>query len=1031
MEENQLINKEEYKPFILSENTKDNDSIRNKKYVNQLIDICKTNDCKNIALMGPYSSGKSTILLNFKKDREKQCASINMLEFNQICVENNEIEKIEESIVQQLLYQADKNEIPFSKYRNDYPQKHYLSVYISITLLLILSITLFTVFKLYDKIMNFYISPLCGVIGIICFISIIIFSFVLLYEIMMFICKKFIFSKIKITVKNSEIELNHNSIYNKYIDELFYFFRTTKKRYVIFEDIDRYNDIILFSHLRELNNLLNKSNYFKNNTIKFIYAIKDDLFQSQDRTKFFDYILPILPVIDFSNSYYKFLEHLDFKNKNDELIKNISYYVGDYRIVKNICNEFYTYKSIQENNIISDKNLFGLLVLKNLYPKEFSRIQNENGIINYLINEKKNFIYEKIKPLKDKLNILNKMLNEEIYSIEPDYSILGIIYNIYKKNKDKLSSSYSYKITGLSNTIHNPRNIFDQSINWEELINETISTLDFNCIQTTTYSFKFSINDNLKEQFKKLYKIHTIQESNKNYSRLEIYKEINKINDNIVYYLNIKISNLYKSDEKLFDQVIENYIKETNQDNLEYIDLKYKSFLKLLVFNDVLNENYKTFISLTYLKKNEQDINFIRNVVANIQNDFTQEIVDIEYIHDQLQEDICKKESFNINIVKYLAVNNIGLLNKLIINSKDKIKILYSELNENDNLFKIIAKVVLQNNNKFLINIDKTDLIKFNAWLKILMFIDSNYFDNENIENLKNYIINYKFTNLHDISLEEINNFVKNMNNIKFEDIVGCLDNNNLYNAILNNNMYEINYINLSTIDADLDYYKLTTNSFVKSYIDSHLDNFLSILINNDISTIQAESFTLLAINKVQEDKVCQYIKKFKPLLSDFSVINTQELALALASNKENIINLLSKKGLDNNIKTLILLQIIDDDQFISDKSNLLSDIIIKDKIIDLELLNKEFYHKLFINNTLDVNKDKLLEICLDLLNNNNIIKFLSYYNYNFKKRKFDLSKNPLNEKISNKLQKFNLYRVEDDGSVLHFEKISMRPKKN
>ncbi|MFR2452271.1 hypothetical protein [Faecalibacillus intestinalis] len=36
--------------------------------------------------------------------------------------------------------------------------------------------------------------------------------------------------------------------------------------------------------------------------------LKDDTFISKDRTKFFDFIIPVIPVVDSSNSYNKLKE---------------------------------------------------------------------------------------------------------------------------------------------------------------------------------------------------------------------------------------------------------------------------------------------------------------------------------------------------------------------------------------------------------------------------------------------------------------------------------------------------------------------------------------------------------------------------------------------------------------------------------------------------------------------------------------------------------------------------------------------------
>ena len=53
----------------------------------------------------------------------------------------------------------------------------------------------------------------------------------------------------------------------------------------------------IFSKLRELNHILNNNSNKKNKSIKFIYMIRDDIFSKYERTKFFDFIVPIVPVL--------------------------------------------------------------------------------------------------------------------------------------------------------------------------------------------------------------------------------------------------------------------------------------------------------------------------------------------------------------------------------------------------------------------------------------------------------------------------------------------------------------------------------------------------------------------------------------------------------------------------------------------------------------------------------------------------------------------------------------------------------------
>jgi len=66
---------------------------------------------------------------------------------------------------------------------------------------------------------------------------------------------------------------------------------------VIFEDIDRFENTEIFVKLRELNNIINNSKQISRKVV-FVYAIRDDMFIDKERTKFFYFIVPVIPYIN-------------------------------------------------------------------------------------------------------------------------------------------------------------------------------------------------------------------------------------------------------------------------------------------------------------------------------------------------------------------------------------------------------------------------------------------------------------------------------------------------------------------------------------------------------------------------------------------------------------------------------------------------------------------------------------------------------------------------------------------------------------
>ena len=156
---------------------------------------------------------------------------------------------------------------------------------------------------------------------------------------------------------------------------------------VIIEDLDRFEQTEVFTKLREINLLINNSNKIKRDVV-FIYAIKDDMFVDKDRAKFFDFMIPIIPVIDYSNSSNKLLKIIQQNNYqiSNDLIDNLSMFIDDMRLLYNIMNEFYVYS----NKLGKDfqNQLLAMIVYKNIFPHDFTKLSQNEGDLYSTINKK-------------------------------------------------------------------------------------------------------------------------------------------------------------------------------------------------------------------------------------------------------------------------------------------------------------------------------------------------------------------------------------------------------------------------------------------------------------------------------------------------------------------------------------------------------------------------------------------------------------------------------------------------------------------
>ena len=372
----------------------------------------------NVALSAPYGAGKSSVIESYLKARDIKALQLSLANFKetQHDVGSDEVEK---EFLKKLFYKVDYKKIPQSRYR----KLHKISlkkIYGVVTLLAAIILSFFVAFdlpkvkKVIDK-LNVAKTELrlSNVVGILLLIVLAVVSIWIISLALKWTFSKWknweisFFDKAKVSTEDD----SDKSIFNRYLDEIVYFFEETDFEVVFIEDLDRFKATGIFTKLRELNLLLNRYESIKRH-ITFVYAIRDDYFPSDtDRTKFFDYIIPIIPYINATNSDDLLRRRIGEINRNgictdisDEYITKVSSYIGDMRVLTSIVNEFITYKkTVKKDNSLSlkDEELFSLMVFKNLYPSDFADIESEKGIIKEAFKCKDRFISEKKTALEN------------------------------------------------------------------------------------------------------------------------------------------------------------------------------------------------------------------------------------------------------------------------------------------------------------------------------------------------------------------------------------------------------------------------------------------------------------------------------------------------------------------------------------------------------------------------------------------------------------------------------------------------------
>lgn len=344
------------------------------EYVVRLARALYENNCANVALAGPYGSGKSSILSKLQDAYPSRCITIGIstlapkisngrtaqnengsasspLKFDHREKEGltNELER---EIVGQLLYQGNPQKTPKSSFNRIHPTKAKIRIAKSITsgfaAVVLALVLIFCADNTSNKLATWidYASSIgpCT-LGLGALLTIALFSLIA-YCIIPKNDGKVRVESVGAAGASLKLEEGSYSYFDQYLDEIVYFFEANEYDTVIFEDIDRFENPLIFEELRNLNALLNKVPGIKsgNRTVHFVYAVRDSIFEAaaiestnericadklkgmvagSGRVKFFDQIIPVIPFLSELNSFdmaRKLFEHeiLATTNSNEK-----------------------------------------------------------------------------------------------------------------------------------------------------------------------------------------------------------------------------------------------------------------------------------------------------------------------------------------------------------------------------------------------------------------------------------------------------------------------------------------------------------------------------------------------------------------------------------------------------------------------------------------------------------------------------------------------------------------------------------------
>ena len=691
-------------------------------------------DVLNMALTGPYGSGKSSILRSLKQDfPQYKYLSISLATLKSpldndkdaidIDTMNN---RIEYSILQQLIYKENQETLYNSRLKRIYHKSSGFQYALSIAIIVYV-IALIIVFEpsflkidwICQSLSNSTLNKWADGIAIV----------YMVLATIMFVkhsIKSLSNSKLnKLNLKNGEIELKEykddTSIFNKHMDEIVYFFQVTKYNVVIIEDLDRFNNTDIFLKLREVNQLLNQSKSV-GRRIVFIYAVRDDMFLDEERTKFFDYITTVIPIINSSNSADKLREELEIKGFTDildDVIDSLAFFIDDMRLLKNIVNEYAQYREKLDEKLDQNK-LLAMIVYKNYHPKDFADLHKGVGVVYECLHKKKELLAERNKQIDARI----AEIKEKLQALETTHALqekeLRLVYmEGYRRQllKTGIDNIVSFCI---DNNYIVPEDIAEN----ETLFNTFISCSDINYKYYGYYSY---------------YGTHRLENnsSNVNFSQIE-----RMVNSDFTYHERLEA--LREGENKIREQInilelsrnshyatpIQELLQDIDMQNHKIFNgLNVSKMLESFLKEGLINEDYFDYISFFFGKSiNKHDHDFILELKLrhSLPYDYPiDKVVQcVKNIPDKCYNDI---SILNIQVIDYIcqhletSSNNNKLhtiVQTLIKNRKWDFLIAYYNSVENPSMFFKHLANVMNGLWKVIAKINSEEL--YEAWLRFV-----------------------------------------------------------------------------------------------------------------------------------------------------------------------------------------------------------------------------------------------------------------------------------------------------------------------